>query len=295
MNRTVEIHTPDGLTLRGTCWPTEQQCRGVICLVNGMGEHIGRYDHVANMLNASGYSVMGTDLRGHGKSDGKRGHVPTFETYLEDLSQTLEKTREDFPGLPLFLYGHSLGGMIVLQYVMRRHPDLAGAIVSAPLLQLSYKPEVWRMILLRIFRALHLNVSIPRGTDDTKLSHDINVARAFRNDPLSHAVITPTLAVEMFEAGEWCLAHTHQLAIPSLIFHGDKDRITSHEATRRFAEEAGDICTFKNLSGFFHEPHNEPQKQEVFDLILNWLSNRLTGEQDKNECIRPDGVGREPA
>lgn len=295
MNRTFEIITTDGLMLRGMCWPAEGTCKAAISLIHGMGEHIGRYDHVATAFNARGYTMMGTDLRGHGKSDGKRGHVPTFGTYLDDLFQSLEKMRADFPGIPHYIFAHSLGGMIALDYVLRRKPDLAGLIVSAPLLQLAYKPSLWRMILLKSLKALNLNIPIPRGVDDTKLSRDINVARTFRNDPLSHGVITPTLAVGMFEAGDWCLAHADQLELPTLIYHGDADLITSLDASRRFVEKAGSNCTFNLLPGCMHEPHNEPQRQEVFDLILNWLSSRLTGEQDESECIEPDGIGRDPA
>lgn len=195
--------------------------------------------------------------------------------YSTSATATQEKARADFPGVPLFLFGHSLGGLIALNYVLKKQPDLTGVIISAPLLQLAYKPATWRILLLKTLKALNLNLSIQRETTDTKLSRDINVARTFRNDPLSHRNITPSLAVGMFEAGDWCLANADRLALPTLLYHGSADEVTSPAASRKFAERAGNICTFKILPDYMHEPHNEPSRQEVFELVQNWLKENL--------------------
>ena len=271
MNRTFDIISTDGLTLRGRCWPTEKSCEAVICLVHGQGEHLGRYDHVAAAFNQAGINLLGTDLRGHGNSGGKRGHVPTFGILLDDLFQTLEKARAAFPSKPLFLYGHSLGGLIVLDYVLKRNTKLNGIIVSAPLLQLASAPPAWKLCILELCNRLRLNPSIPNGVDDQLLSHDINVARIYRNDPLTHHHITPSLASGMFEAGQWCMDHASELSLPALFIHGAADKITSPAATQTFVSNISADCTLEILPGLFHEPHNETEKTAVFKLLTDWI------------------------
>lgn len=271
MNRTFDIISTDGLMLRGRCWPTEKPCEAVVCLVHGQGEHIGRYDHVATAFNQTGITLMGTDLRGHGNSGGKRGHTPTFDLLLDDLFHTLEKVRAAFPSQPLFLYGHSLGGLIVLDYVLKRKPKLNGIMVSAPLLKLAAEPPVWKLWILKLCMRLRLNPSIPNGVDDQLLSHDINVARTYRNDPLTHHLITPALASGMFEAGSWCMDHASELSMPALFIHGEADRITSPAATQAFASHISSDCKLEILPGLFHEPHNETQKAAVFKLTTDWI------------------------
>jgi len=239
--------------------------------VHGQGEHIGRYDHVAAAFNQAGITLLGTDLRGHGNSDGKRGHVPTFGTLLDDLFQTLEKARAAFPSKPLFLYGHSLGGLIVLDYVLKRNPKLDGIIVSAPLLKLASEPPAWKLWILKLCSRLRLNPSIPNGVDDQLLSHDINVARIYRNDPLTHHHITPSLASGMFDAGQWCMDHASELSLPALFIHGAADGITSAAATQAFASQVSSNCTLEILPGLFHEPHNEPEKESVLKCVMDWI------------------------
>ncbi|QBG48254.1 alpha/beta hydrolase [Verrucomicrobia bacterium S94] len=270
------IRTTDGLQLSGKCRTPETQIRGVILLIHGLGEHLGRYDHVAQILEKAGFAVVGTDLRGHGNSEGRRGHVPAFEHLLDDLFQTLKKTRIAFPGLPVFLYGHSLGGLIVLDFALQKNmPDPDGIISSAPALRICAAPPAWKLGMVKLLDKLKLYPAVSSGLDDRLLSKDLNVIRAYRNDPLTHDRITPALALGMMESGKKCLKHAAELAVPALLFHGSDDRITDPAATRQFAETAGGNCTFKMLSGILHEPHNAPVKKQVFELVLNWLNDRL--------------------
>ena len=271
-----KITNPSGLTLCGRIWEPEDEPRAVVGLIHGLGEHVGRYDHVAEVLNKAGFALIGTDLQGHGQSDGKRGHVSTFENLLDDVFQTLEKAREKFPGKPVFLYGHSLGGLIALYYAFKHESNLAGVVATAPLLRLALDPPIWQKNLLRGLRALHLHPSIPNGMDDAKLSRDRNVIRAYRNDPLTHRLITPSLALGMLEAGEWCLAHASEFSVPLLLMHGDADQITSFKATEEFANLSSDQCTLKILPGVYHEPHNEPEQRDVLAIIIDWLNGCLT-------------------
>ncbi len=145
-----KFRTFDGLQLFGQSWQPEDQPRAVICLVHGMGEHSGRYGHVADRLTQACYSVFAFDLRGHGKSPGPRGHTPSYEALLNDVNFFLNEVDKNFPELPLFLYGHSLGGNLVLNYVISRQPKLKGVIVTGPWLRLAFEPPRFKIILAQI-------------------------------------------------------------------------------------------------------------------------------------------------
>ena len=274
-NSEFKLISRDGIKLVGRASSPATPPKAVVFLVHGLGEHSGRYSHVSEALNAAGYAVVAGDLRGHGNSGGKRGHTPDYALLLDDMFQGLEKTKELFPHLPLFLYGHSLGGNLVLLYTLKRKPILAGVVATAPLLRLAFQPPRWKQQLLCGLRALKINPSISSGLEDTHLSRDINVIRSYRNDPLTHRIITPPLALGMLEAGEWCLAHAQEFPVPVLLMHGDADRITSFKATQEFAKVLADSGTLKILPGNYHEPHNEPEKRETLALLTGWLDKCL--------------------
>ena len=128
----------DGLPLVGRCWEPAGEPRAVVCLVHGLGEHSGRYAHVAAALNDAGYAVLACDKRGHGRSGGKRGHTPSYEALMTDIDLLLAQAEQRFPGKPRFLYGHSLGGNEVLNYALRRKPDLAGVVATSPGLRTAF-------------------------------------------------------------------------------------------------------------------------------------------------------------
>ena len=268
-----EIKPADGTRLQGQGWEPDGEIKAVVCLVHGLGEHSGRYDHVAEAFNRAGLAVLAFDLRGHGRSAGKRGHAPSYAVLMEDTALFLDQAPERYPALPVFLYGHSLGGNLAIHFALRKKPPLAGIVASSPLLRLAYAPPAWKTMLLETMYALRIKWSIPRGEDDTALSHDQNVVRAKRNDPLCHGRVTAQLAVEMLRNGDWNLAHAAGFPCPLLLMHGDADRITSAEATKEFALQAKACCTLKIWDGFFHELHNEPGKNLVLAFALDWMAN----------------------
>lgn len=271
-----ELKTIDGLKLYGQGWEPESGLTAVVCLIHGVGEHSSRYEHVAKVFNRAGYALIAFDLRGHGHSEGKRGHAPNYECLMEDISLLIKTARQRHPNQPVFLYGHSLGGNLVIHYALNRKPELAGVVASSPLLRLAYKPPAWKTGILNLMYFLHIQCSLQRGTDDLALSHDLNVVRAKRNDPLWNKLISPQLAVDMLRVGEWNLQHASEFPYPLLVMHGDADRITSAEASREFAKSAGDTCTLKIWKGLYHELHNEPEKQLVLQYALNWLNSKTS-------------------
>jgi len=263
--------TADGLQLFAQDWPPEGKPRAVVCLVHGLGEHSGRYAHVAGALTQAGYTLLGFDLRGHGRSAGQRGHAPSYKALLDDIDHLLEEATQRFPDRSRFLYGHSFGGSLVLYYTFQRRPQLAGAIVTAPLLRTAFQPPVWKISLGKMLYSLWPTFSMTNEVDPKGLSHDPEVVRAYVNDPLVHNRISARLAMDMLWAAEWTLEHAAEFSLPLLLMHGGADPICSAEASRQFVERVPGDGTFKLWNGLSHEIHNEPEQRQVFDTMIAWL------------------------
>lgn len=273
----VEFSGPssDGLQLYYQGWQPEGEAKAVVCLVHGVGEHCGRYAHVGGTLAQAGYTLLGCDLRGHGRSAGQRGHSPTYDALLDDIGGLLEEASARYPGGPRFLYGHSLGGGLVLNYALRRRPAIAGVIASGPWLRLAFQPPAWKVALGRALDRLRPDFSLATGLDVKALSHDPAVIRDYQADPLVHDRISAHMYLEMTEAGEWALAHAGDFPLPLLLVQGGADRLVSAPASQEFATRANGRCTLKLWDGFYHETHNEPQRAEVLRFMLDWLDAQL--------------------
>jgi alpha-beta hydrolase superfamily lysophospholipase len=267
----VEANSKDGLKLVGREWKPDGKIRGAICLVHGIGEHTGRYPHVAAAYNQAGYAVLGLDLRGHGLSEGQRGFTPSFDALLDDLDVALAATRSRFPSLPTFFYGHSLGGELVLYHAIRRKPVLAGVVASSPGLRPDPAPPAWKTGIGRLMLNLWPSMSMANGLDLTGLSHDEAVVRAYKADPLVHNRVTPWLGIGLIDTGVWLLDHAAEFPLPLLIYCGSEDRLVSADACREFAAKVKTDCTLKIWEGLYHETHNEPQKAEVLAFVTHWL------------------------
>jgi alpha-beta hydrolase superfamily lysophospholipase len=269
----LTLKSKDGLTLAGRQWTPAAAPRGVVCLVHGIGEHVGRYAHVAAALNQAGYAMLGYDLRGHGRSEGPRGFTPSYDAYLDDIDLLMGEARTRFPDKPIFLYGHSLGGNLVLNYGLRRKPVLAGVVASSPQLRLAFAPPAWKTTIGRLMLNLWPSMVMANGLDVQNLSHDSTVVRAYTSDPLVHDRVTPRLGIGAIDSGLWLLDHATEFTLPLLIFHGSQDRLTSPDASRAFASRVKGDCTFKLWDGLYHETHNEPEKAEVLGLMVRWIQD----------------------
>jgi acylglycerol lipase len=265
--------TGDSLQLYAQGWQPETEPKGIVCLVHGLGEHSGRYTHLAAFLNQAGYALLAFDLRGHGKSQGQRGHAPSYEALMEDISHFLEEAAKGYPDRPCFLYGHSLGSMVI-NYALHRHPQLAGAIVTGPAFRPAFEPPAWKLTLGKILYNLWPTFSMSNELDRQALSRDPQVVRAYNDDPLVHDRLTARFGMDFLQAGLWALEHAAEFPLPLLLMHGGADRITSAQASREFAAKAGDRCTLKIWDGFYHEIHNEPEKEQVFAYLLEWLKGK---------------------
>lgn len=266
--------TGDGLRLYAQGWHPGSEPRALVCLVHGLGEHSGRYQHVAARLNGVGYVLLAFDQRGHGKSEGERGYAPGFDVLTEDIAHFVEKSTGRYPKSPCFLYGHSLGGSLVIEYALRRRPQLAGVIATAPALRTAFAPPAWKVVLGKIMYRLWPTLSMSNEIDTRTLSRDPDVVSDYENDPLVHDRLTPRLGIDLLKSGEWALQHASEFPLPLLLMHGSADRLTSAQASSEFAAKAGEACTLKIWDGLYHEVHNEPEKEDVLTYLLEWLDHR---------------------
>jgi alpha-beta hydrolase superfamily lysophospholipase len=261
----------DGLKLYFQLWQTDQSSKGIVSLVHGLGEHSGRYSHWAALLNDAGYDLITYDLRGHGKSEGLRGHINSFEEYLADTDILLEEAKGKFSGKPIFLYGHSLGAVIVCNYVLRRKPQLAGVIVTglpnkSPLLE-----QKGKILLANVVGAALPKITMASGLDANMISRDQEVVKIYKNDPMVHNRTTAGFGKSYINAITWADQHVNEWTLPVLFLHGEKDQLGPVEGPLEFSSKISGDCTIKIWPGLFHEVHNEPEKKEVFTYLLNWL------------------------
>ena len=261
----------DGQDMHARGWAPEGTARAAILLIHGHGEHVVRYDHVAAALAEKGYAMLGFDLRGHGNSAGSRGHTQSYDALLDDIGSFSEQVQQRYAGLPLFLYGHSMGGNLVLNYVLRCKPDLKGVIATGAWLKTASEPPALQVSLARIMNNIAPGFSQHTKLDAAGLSHDQALVKAYQSDPLVHDMISARLFLSVYEAGLWAIEHAAEFPLPLLLMHGGSDPITSVQACRDFASKAGDKVTLKVWDGMYHEIHNELEKAEVFNTMLDWL------------------------
>ncbi|MBF0451928.1 MAG: alpha/beta hydrolase [Candidatus Magnetomorum sp.] len=258
-------------------WEPQEKPKAVVCLVHGLGEHSGRYAHVAKYLNESGYAVLTFDMCGHGKSDGISGHAPSYEAMMEHISRLKGEATVHYPGTPIFLYGHSMGGNLVINYALYRKPRLQGVIATGPAFQTAFEVPFWKIAFGKALYNFFPFLPMPNEIDINGLSKDPEVVRAYLEDPLVHRRVSVRLGIDILHTGQWVMKHASQFVNPLLIMHGGKDPITSCKASREFAEKAGRCCTLKIWDDLYHEIHNEPEKLVVFQYLVNWLDLNLIG------------------
>ena len=266
-----KFQAADKLQIYAQEWKPDSESAAVICLIHGKGEHSGRYSHLASVLTGAGYTLLAFDLRGHGKSQGKRGHSASYEVLMCDIAYFLKEATSRFTNLPLFLYGHSMGGNLALNYVIRRQVKLAGVIATSPWLSLAFKCSAWKSITAKILYKLFPSFAVCDNIDNKYLSRDPKVVSAYENDPLVHDKISVRLALDIIESGKWALENAGRLSLPLLLMHGTSDFMTSPEASRNFINRVSCDCTYKFWEGLYHEIHNEPEQKEVFEFMLQWL------------------------
>lgn len=272
----------DAVRLYARCWRPEEEPRAFVCLVHGLGEHSARYLSMAEAFTHAGFALLTFDLRGHGHSAGPRGHAPSYEALLDDVTLLLAQAAVTAPHCPRFLFGHSLGGSLVLNYALRRTPTLAGVIACSPALHTTRQPPAWKRAIARYCYHRLPSLPLPCGIRMCDCTRDKALARAHLRDPLTHPFISARLGIDMLAAGEWALEHAGAFALPLLLMHGGEDRIASANACAQFAHTAPCECDFKLWDEMYHELHNDPARELVFAYIIDWMLARLNAVRSLN-------------
>ena len=249
--------------------------KGVMIITHGMGEHSMRYMEMADFYTSEGYTVISFDIRGHGLSEGKRGHTPGYDFLMDDIERVYTQVKKDYPSLPIFLFGHSMGGNLVLNFLLRKPNSIFGAIVTGAYLKLGFDPPKWKIILAKLSSSIWPTLSQPTELELDALSRNKEVIRKYENDELVHDRITSAFFINVHFAGQYVIDHANEIKTPLLVMHGMEDRLTSPKGSQEFASNAGENVHLKMWDGLYHELHNEPEKQEIFNYEMEWMNKLL--------------------
>ncbi len=248
-------------------------------IAHGLGEHSGRYDNVVERLLPMGVSVWAPDHRGHGQSDGRRGHIDSFSQYLEDLRKLVEIARDGMAeDVKIFLLGHSLGGLIALRFAAGFPEMVDGVIISSPALGVTVDVPVVKAFAGKIMSTLWPTLSLSNELDASKISHDEEVVRAYMNDPLVHDQVSARWFTEFLSAMEAAGRSATEIKVPLLMQLAGDDHLTSADASKRFFESLGSVDkTLYVYEGLYHEIYNGrvKEKKQVLDDLNAWLLKRI--------------------
>jgi alpha-beta hydrolase superfamily lysophospholipase len=267
----------DGANLAVQDWPLAEglRPRGMVLLVHGLGEHAGRYDHVARRLNQWGFAVRGYDQYGHGESDGVRGTIPTFARLTDDLADIIGSTRARLgPEVPLIVLGHSLGGLVAARLLATAAESADGLVLSSPAFDAGF--STFQKRLLRVLPRIAPRLTLGSGLDPDFLSHDPDVVAAYGADPRVHKRISLRLARFIADSGPAVLARAGGWKVPTLLLYAGLDKLVDPAGSRAFAAAApASAVTARCFRALFHEIFNELQSDAVFEVLRDWLDARF--------------------
>jgi alpha-beta hydrolase superfamily lysophospholipase len=279
---TATLKTADGLDLALRRWQEDGVAhQWTFVVVHGLGEHGGRYLHLAQWFTPLGATVYAMDHRGHGRSGGPRGHAPSLNALLDDIERVVERARSESGG-PVVLVGHSFGGLLAIAYALSHADHIEKAVFSAPLLISKVKVPPWKRALGKVLPKIAPRVAVSNGVDPNVLSHDPEVARRYSSDPLVHDRITGGLYGDTIARGEEFISRAGELRVPFLLLQGRDDRIVDPMGSQRFfARATAPDRAFCLYAGLYHEIFNELEHERVFQDVESWLTQRtdahLTG------------------
>ncbi len=272
-----ELKGQDGLRLYTRSWLPDTDPKALVAVVHGLAEHSGRYAGFAGYLVPAGYAVAAFDLRGHGRSEGRRGYVDRFEEYLDDVAIFLEMLRRSYPGLPAFLLGHSLGGTIVAAYAgTRKLEDISGLIFSGPGIKVGTSISAVQVFFAHLLSRLAPGMGVAT-LDADAISRDRAVVQAYVSDPLVfRGRISARLGSESLRALSLVQQNMHRISCPVLILHGGDDRLSNPEGSQLLYDGVSSADrTLVVYSGYYHELFNEPGRETVLANLVRWLDEHL--------------------
>lgn len=275
----LQLTSADGTKLHARHWPAaapHTTPTATLALVHGFGEHCARYAPMAAHLIAQGVQVVAVDLRGHGRSDGKRGVVSSYDDFRADLAALLTRARQLHDGVkgPLVLFGHSMGGGVVLDHGLRDAPGVDGIIASAPLVALADPVPAPVQVIAKLIAKIAPRAAMKQPIDGSKISTLAEEQITYVQDALNHGQLGFKTALEMIANGQNLTENASRWSVPLMVYHSDQDQLTDFAASQNFAAAArAEFHTFTNVE---HEMHNDTSRLAVYALITDFI-DRLSG------------------
>jgi lysophospholipase len=278
-----ELLSLDGTKITGdVVYP--RRCRASVVICHGVGEHRGRYEQVREALAGAGVGSVGFDLRGHGESSGLPGHVGRFEEYLEDLACVLRRVDDEYRGArlsgPLFVMGHSLGGVIVVRYVQVRGTGerIAGLVLSSPAFVPALEIPLCKRALGTLLTPILPRLRLPTNIHGSDLTTDEAAQRAFAEDARISRRISLRWYEQYVKNGQLALAESAKLHVPTYAICGKDDPIAAPSAVAHFMEQLGSSDRqLRQWEGLRHEllHEREPERTQVIESVIAWIAARL--------------------
>jgi acylglycerol lipase len=257
-------------------WPCEvSRSVASVLIVPGLGEHGGRYAAVAKVIAQAGFDVHAVDLIGHGLSPGPRGCIESYAGLLDEIEVAMQAMAEKSPQLPVVLWGHSMGGNLVLNYLLRRNRLPYCAISSGPMLRAAQPPSHAFLWFARRLAKVLPNYRLKAPVELTDCTRDAGQLELMRQDQLFHRQLSLRLGAALIDSGQWALEHAAQLRTPVLLMHSAQDKITSAAASAEFAKSCAEFCELRLLPDQLHDVHRDLGSEKVLALMCDWMHKKL--------------------
>jgi len=267
---TFNLHKTD---FYGETWQVESP-KASIVILHGMGGHLNRYTHVIKEFVDINFNVVAYDNFGHGKTSGKRGHNPNYDALLDVIDFNIKKAKQLSPELPVFIYGHSMGANLIMNYALRRNHTLKGIIATSPFLKLAFEPPAWKMFFGKILQKIAPSVTLGNEINPETISRNNKEVIKYETDKLVHNKISPNYSLKIIETGTWAIENANKLKTPMFIVHGTGDKIISHLGSKEFSVNTS-FATLHLIEDGYHELHNDTCKKELLKLVTNWATEQV--------------------
>jgi len=258
-------------------WTNTESPKAAVVLVHGLGEHCHRYQALATHLNENDIALCAMDLPGHGKTHGVRGHIDSFDDFQDAVLTLLANTKKQFPQSPLFLLGHSMGGLIASKLLISSQDEFTGAMLSGAAIQSPQEPPAWQQTLIKCIAKIFPKAKM-LALDASKVSRDKEVVKNYYSDPLiSHEKLSAQFLISMMTAMNEVKDNAKRIKLPLLIMHGTADVMTAPAGSQWLYENVSSTDKLlKMYEGLYHEIFNEPEGPEIFTEMTNWIEQQLS-------------------
>lgn len=264
-----------GKSLFASMWIPQTPVKAVICLIHGFGEHCLRYEPYIQLFDNAGFAFVAYDQMGHGQSEGKRGVITSYKHLLGDVQLCVNKAEENFPHVPVFIYGHSMGGNIVFNFMLLQKPEVSGAIITSPWLMLSTSPGFFTQAAVSLLKSIIPNLTVNSGLELNYISSVNEEVEKYKNDPLNHGRISFRLFNSITHHGISAIVNANRITRPVLLMHGSADKITSNKASELASKRNEDLIQYIEWPNCYHELHNETIRLDLSNTVIDWVNTKL--------------------